>query len=117
MCKQKLETIEKLDGCFRKLCPFLILETGHLENSSSIESMIETSLSIRHKDNLVVYKLLGYTLLAGGHFTLKTCIDGKFYHYDGITKNNQEKIRLATRYDSPITAKVNFIIYLLDTNH
>ena len=89
LCKQELETIEKLDGGFQILCPFLILETGHIENSSSIESMIETSLSIKHKDNLVVYKLLGYTLLSGGHFTLKTYIDGKFYYYNGITENNQ----------------------------
>ena len=117
LCKQESETIEKLDGGFHKLCPFLILETGHLENSSSIETMIETNLSIRNKDNLVVYKLLGYTLLSGGHFTLKAYIDNSLYYYDGMTDNIQEKISLATRYNSPITAKVNFIIYLLDTTH
>ena len=52
------ETLEKLNGSFQKLTPFLILETGHLENSSTLESMIETILSIIHMDQIITYRLL-----------------------------------------------------------
>ena len=121
LCNQENETLEKLNGSFQKLTPFLILETGHLENSSTLESMIETILSIAHMDQIITYRLLGYTLLSGGHFSLKTYIEGKLYCYDGmedlhITGSVQQKIARATRYNSPIAANVNFIIYILDRN-
>ena len=119
LCNQESETIEKLNGSFQKLTPFLILETGHLENSSTLESMIETIPSITHLDKLITYKLLGYTLLSGGHFSLKTYIEGKLYCYGvmedlHITGSVQQKIARASRYNSLIAANVNFIIYILD---
>ena len=74
LCIAEPVKVEKISGKFRKLSPFLILETGHLMNSSSLENMFENTVSITHGDLIVTYKLLGYTLLSNGHFTLKTYI-------------------------------------------
>ena len=45
---------------------------------------------------------VGYTLLSGGHFSLKTCIEWKLYYYDGmedlhITGSVQQKIQAQSR--------------------
>ena len=70
-----------LKGRCIKLSPLLILEMGNLKVS---ERDIEKCISLTHNDRLLSFNLIGYTLLFGNHFSLKTYIDDIMYHYDGM---------------------------------
>ena len=105
ICKRQNEVIQ-LQGDFIRLSPLLILELGNLK---VLEEKIEEKIHIIHQDKLQHFKLLGYTLLFGNHFTLKTFIGKNRYHYDGM-KN--KKIISEEDSNQPRNMEVNFAVYL-----
>ena len=68
----------QFQGDFIQLSPLIILELGNLE---VFEEKIEKKIQLAHQNKLQYFQLIGYTLLFGNHFTLKTFIGTNCYHY------------------------------------
>ena len=73
----------QFQGDFIQLSPLIILELGNLE---VFEDKIEKKIQLAHQNKFQYFQLIGYTLLFGSHFTLKTFIGTNCYHYDGMRK-------------------------------
>ena len=80
-CKRKNVIVMRLDGKIVNLSPLLILEVGNLYVA---EKSIKKSICLLHDNSPLKFQLVGYTMLAGNHFTLKTYIKDNLYYYDGI---------------------------------
>ena len=75
-------------------------------NLKVAERDIERCTFLTHNDRLLSFHLIGYTLLNGSHFSLKTYIDNILYHYDGMRNPKiQQENSLLTQI-----SKVNFVI-------
>ena len=106
-CKRKNVIVMRLDGKIVNLSPLLILEVGNLYVA---EKSIEKSICLLHDNRPLKFQLVGYTMLAGNHFTLKTYIKDNLYYYDGI---NNPKILLEEKSQLPGFSKLNFIVFML----
>ena len=106
ICKYQNDVIQ-FQGDFIQLSPLIILELGNLE---VFEEKIEKKIQLAHQNKLQYFQLIGYTLLFGNHFTLKTFIGTNCYHYDGMRK---KKILFEEYSNQPRNSKVNFVVYLV----
>ena len=57
------------------------MKTGNLHVN---ENNIEASIHLQHNERTLTFRMIGYTLHYGNHFTLKTVIDDQLFSYDGM---------------------------------
>ena len=102
-------TLSQYPKVFSKYVPpILILYVGHLTNSIPMNNM-EEYIHITHTRSRLKYALLGFTIHAGLHFFMRTCLHGEWYMYDGIKSPKLRQINIK----SFSSGRINCIIYVL----
>ena len=89
----------------------MILEVRHLNTCVINERIIEDVIRIPHKDNMLEYTLLTYTIHIGLHFYMRIKYQEAWYTYDGMERPKMKKWeRLASTTSQ---GRINCIFYLL----
>ena len=86
-----------------------ILEVGHLIQSVRVCDINDT-ISVPHRDDLLHYSLIGFTICTGIHFYMRVKYNGLWYSYDGMERPKLNKLE-----DKEVNfiGRVNNIIYFL----
>ena len=111
-CKkcQECSNLKLISGCFRVIPSLFIVELGHLTelNCNLMAKAIDESLSIRHNEGILNYKLVGFTLVMGSHFNLIIRLNEVWYKYDDMMTPKLREWQKDT-----CLGKLNSILYIL----
>ena len=110
MC-QECSNLELISGYFRVIPSLFIVELVHLTelNCNLMAKDIDESLSIRHNEGTLNYKLVGLTLVMGSHFNLIIRLNEVWYKYDDMMTPKLREWQKDT-----CLGKLNSILYILD---
>ena len=107
ICRWKDTHFKNVSKQFHQLSPLLIIEAGNLQIDAN---MIDNVINMDHGNKMLTFKHIGYTLIYGNHFTLKTFVNQDLVSYDGM---RNPKIQINEDSKFPDVRKVNFIAYIL----
>ena len=108
-CRDPAANIERISLEFTELTPLFILEVGHLGESIQV-SNINEEISIRHKEDLLDYTLLGFTIHSGIHFFMRVRIENIWCAYDGMER---PKLTRLMGKDVNFIDRINTIVYVI----
>ena len=108
-CRDPASNIERISLEFTELAPLFILEVGHLDESIQA-SNINEEISIRHKEDLLDYTLLGFTIHSGIHFSMRVKIENIWYAYDGMER---PKLTRLMGKDVNFTGRIDTVVYVI----
>ena len=108
-CRDPNANIERISLEFIKLIPLLILEVGHLVASIQVSNIIE-EISIRHKEDLLHYTLIDFTVHSGKQFSLKVRTENIWYAYDGMER---PKLTRLLSKEVKFIGRINTLVYVI----
>ena len=104
---------ERISGYFQIIPILLTIEVGHIlpRNEQVLISDIDKLFTISHHQQILHYKLAGFSIMVNNHFYSILCNNGQLYKYDGLRNPTVES------WDCNLSVgSLNTVFYLLHSS-